>query len=257
MVKLTADLINGAAQCTNPIRERELDLSEYKIPMIENLGATLDQFDTINFTNNEIRKIDNFPLSPRLKSLLFNNNRIVRIADSLEETLPNLTMLILTNNNIQELADIEQLTGLQTLEMMSFLHNPVVAKPNYRLFVIHKFSNLKVLDFRKVKMRERETASQLFKTKRGKDQLKEIEKKAKTFVPGGNLPADKMKSNAAGLTPEQVKNIKMAISKATTLEEIERLNTMLRTGQIPGGSMHSNGNGVAKNGNQIEEMDED
>ena len=81
------------------------------------------------------------------------------------------------------------ISGLQTLEMMSFLHNPVVAKPNYRLFVIHKFSNLKVLDFRKVKMRERETASQLFKTKRGKDQLKEIEKKAKTFVPGGNLPA--------------------------------------------------------------------
>ena len=54
-----------------------LSFAEYKIPMIENLGATLDQFDTINFTNNEIRKIDNFPLLPRLKSLLFNNNRIV------------------------------------------------------------------------------------------------------------------------------------------------------------------------------------
>ncbi len=27
MVKLTADLIHGAAQYTNPIRERELDLS--------------------------------------------------------------------------------------------------------------------------------------------------------------------------------------------------------------------------------------
>ena len=54
-----------------------LIVSEYKIPIIENLGATLDQFDTINFTNNEIRKIDNFPLLPRLKSLIFNNNRIV------------------------------------------------------------------------------------------------------------------------------------------------------------------------------------
>jgi len=256
MVKLTADLINGAAQYTNALRDRELDLSEYKIPMIENLGATLDQFDTINFTNNEIRKIDNFPLLPRLKSLIFNNNRIVRIAESLEEHLPNVNMLILTNNNIQDLADLEQLAGMQTLEMISLLHNPVVSRPNYRLFVIHKFSNLKVLDFKKVKSKEREAASQLFKTKRGKDQLKEIEKKAKTFVPGGNLP-DKLKSNTAGLTPEQVKNIKMAISKATTLEEIERLNTMLRTGQIPGGAPISNGNGVAKNGNQIEEMDED
>ena len=98
-------------------------------------------------------------------------------------------MLIMTNNNIQDLADIEQLSGMQTLEMISLLHNPVVSRPNYRLFVIHKFSNLKVLDFRKVKMKERQAASQLFKTKRGKDQLKEIEKKAKTFVPGGNLPA--------------------------------------------------------------------
>ena len=74
MVKLTAELIYGAAQYMNPIKERELDLSgefewitfsgwhfvklvpfyflDYKIPVIENLGATLDQFDTINFTNN-------------------------------------------------------------------------------------------------------------------------------------------------------------------------------------------------------------
>ena len=35
--------------------------------------------------------------------------------------------------------------------MLSLLHNTVVSKPNYRLFVIHKFPNLKVLDFRKVK----------------------------------------------------------------------------------------------------------
>jgi len=260
MVKLTADLIYGAAQYTNAIRERELDLSEYKIPIIENLGASLDQFDTINFTNNEIRKIDNFPMLPRLKSLIFNNNRIVRIADGLEENLPNLNTLILTNNNIQELADLEQLSGLQNLEMISLLHNPVVSKPNYRLFVIHKFSNLRVLDFKKVKQKERDSAKELFKSKKGKEQLKEIEKKAKTFVPGGNLPESKLKSNAAGLTPEQVKNIKSAISKATTLEEIERLNTMLRTGQVPGGPIANgaNGNGAVKNGDeQIEEMDED
>ena len=87
---------------------------------------------------------------------------------------------------------------MQTLEMISLLHNAVVSKPNYRLFVIHKFSNLKVLDFKKVKQKEKDMAAQLFKTKKGKDQLREIEKKAKTFVPGGNLPESKMKSNAAG-----------------------------------------------------------
>ncbi|KAK1327900.1 hypothetical protein QTO34_012809 [Cnephaeus nilssonii] len=33
----------------------------YKIPVIENLGATLDQFDAIDFSDNEIRKLDGFP----------------------------------------------------------------------------------------------------------------------------------------------------------------------------------------------------
>ena len=166
-------------------------------------------------------------------------------------------MIILTNNHIQELADIEQLSNIQTLEFISLLHNPVVAKQNYRLFVVHKFPNLKVLDFRKVKQKERDSAKALFKSKRGKDQLREIEKKAKTFVPGGNMPNDR-KSNTSGLTPEQVRNIKASITKATSLDEIERLNIMLRTGNIPGGQF---GNGNAQfrngNGNQMEEMDED
>ena len=108
------------------------------------------------------------------------------------------------------MADIEKLAPLQTLEFISMLHNPVVAKPNYRAFVIHKFPNLKVLDFKKVKLKERDEAKALFKSKKGKEQLAEIKKKAKTFVPGGNMP-DGKKVNASGLTPEQVKHIKDAI----------------------------------------------
>ena len=179
--------------------------------------------------------MDNFPYLPRIKSLMFNNNRICRFGEHLEESLPNLATLVLTNNNIQELADIETLSSVKTLGLISLLHNPVVAKPNYRLFVIHKFPNLRVLDFKKVKQGEREEARALFKTKQGKEQLREIKKRAKTFTPGepevaGGRPA----TNASGLTPEQVKTIKAAIARATTLEEIERLNHMLRTGQIPG-----------------------
>lgn len=49
----------------------------YKIPQIENMGATLDQFDTVDFSDNDLRKLDGFPYLPRLKCLLFNNNRIV------------------------------------------------------------------------------------------------------------------------------------------------------------------------------------
>lgn len=49
----------------------------YRIPEIENLGATGDQFDTIDFSDNDIRKLDGFPYLKRLKCLLLNNNRIV------------------------------------------------------------------------------------------------------------------------------------------------------------------------------------
>merc|ERR1712049_35474 len=139
--------------------------------------------------------------------------------------------------------------------MLSFLHNPVTSKPNYRLFVIHKFPQLRVLDFRKVKQKERDECKQLFKSKEGKDQLKEIKKRAKTFVVPGDTEAAKATGiNSSGLTPDQVRNIKAAIAKATTLDEIERLNQMLRTGVIPGQEQQQQ---QANNGDQIVEMDED
>lgn len=39
--------------------------------------ALQDQFDTIDFTDNDIRKLDKFPLLKRLKHVLLSNNRIV------------------------------------------------------------------------------------------------------------------------------------------------------------------------------------
>lgn len=166
MVKLTPELINQSMQFINPCRDRELDLRGnfhqtnkykytymskifkvrlnlhlhlgYKIPQIENLGATLDQFDTIDFSENDIRRLDNFPFLPRIKCLLLNNNRIVRIAENLQEFLPNLTSMILTGNNIQELSDLEPLLQFPKLETLSLLNNPVTTKPQYREFVVHK-----------------------------------------------------------------------------------------------------------------------
>lgn len=123
--------------------------------------------------------------------------------------------------------------------MISLLHNPVTAKPNYRLFCIHKFPALRVLDFRRVKQAERDAAKKLFKSKEGKSQMKEIKKRAKTFTPGeplneGAAAGKRAATNASGLTPDQVRGIKAAIAKASTLEEIERLNQILRAGHIPG-----------------------
>lgn len=258
MVKLTADLIVQCMQHTNPVKDRELDLRGYKIPVIENMGATLDQFDTIDFSNNDIRKIDGFPLLKRLGCLFFNNNRIVRIAENLQENLPNLDTLILTGNNIQELGDLDPLSSLPKLNSLCLLHNPVVNRPHYRLYIAFKIPQVKLLDFSKIKQKEKQDAAALFKSKKGKELQKEISKKAKTFVPGAALQELSNNSNIpTGPSAEEVWKIKEAISKASSLEEIERLNKLLQSGQIPGrenNENHRNGNAAVE---EEEEMDTD
>lgn len=230
MVKLTPELINQSAQYINPVRDRELDLRGYKIPIIENLGATLDQFDTIDFSDNDIRKLDGFPLLKRLKTLLLNNNRVVRIGESLEECLPNLETVILTNNLVQDLNDIDPLASVKTLHHLSLLKNPIINRRHYRQYLIYRLPQLRVLDFKKIRLKEREEATLLFKSKKGKLLEKEIVRKAKTFVPGGELPDT---SKPKGPSPAEIQAIKEAIAKASSLEEIEQLNQLLKTGQVP------------------------
>lgn len=64
----------------------------------------------------------------------------------------------------------------------------------FRAYVAYKLPELRLLDFRKIKQKERDEANALFKSKKGKELQKEITRKAKTFVPGGNLPDPKVTS---------------------------------------------------------------
>lgn len=61
---------------------------------------TQDQFDAIDFSDNEIKKLDNFPRYKRLSSLMLCNNHVSKISEELGTALPNLTCLILTNNKV-------------------------------------------------------------------------------------------------------------------------------------------------------------
>ncbi|KAM7406677.1 hypothetical protein PAMP_001039 [Pampus punctatissimus] len=205
MVKLSAELIEQAAQYTNPVRDRELDLRGYKIPVLENLGATLDQFDTIDFSDNEVRKLDGFPLLKRLKTLLMNNNRICRVGENLEQSLPGLTELVLTNNNIQELGDLDPLATVKTLTLLSLLRNPVTNKKHYRLYVINKIPQIRVLDFQKVKLKERQEAEKMFKGKRGAQLAKDIAKRTKTFTPGVAVQLEKKRTGPSQADVEAIK----------------------------------------------------
>lgn len=244
-MRLTAELIEQSAQYTNQsTNDREISFRDYKINEIENLGATLDQFDCIDFTDNDLRRLDNFPLLLRLKKLLLSNNRIQKLADNLNEQLPNLQWLILTNNNLEELGDLDCLANFTKLECLCLINNPVTTKQHYRLYVIHKLPKLRLLDFRKIKLKEREQAKELFKGKKGKQLEKEIGIKSKLTAKELSKPQPTKQ-----LTAQEIESIKQAISKASTLDEIERLNQILKSGQIPG---NFNLDSSADNGNHAE-----
>ncbi|XP_022659760.1 U2 small nuclear ribonucleoprotein A'-like [Varroa jacobsoni] len=258
MVRLTVDIVQGAAQYINPVKERELDLRGYRLPEIENLGATLDQFDTIDFSDNDIRKLEGFPFLKRIKSLLFNNNRICRITENLEEQLPSLESLIMTNNQIQNLGDLDSLATVKSLRYLSVLKNPVALKKHYRLYIVHKIPQLRILDFKRIKMTERDEARKMFKGKKGEAFAKEIglksaPEKAKTFVPGEPAKLE----NTFAMTPEDQQAIKEAIGKATTLDEIERLTQLLRSGQLPNKTNESLNGKKSENTEEVEEDEGD
>lgn len=231
-MRLTHDLIEGAFQFINKsTRDRELDLRDYKIPAIENLGATLDQFDCIDFTDNDIRRLENFPLLQRLKRLYLSNNRIVKIDETMDDCIPNLEGILLINNQIQELGDLAPLSKFKNLEMLALLGNPVTTRKHYRLYLIHKLPNLRLLDFQKIKLKERQEAKKLFAGESGKKLAADLSVKSKTFTPGEEVGAKLTPKRS--LTRQEVDAIKLAITKATSFDEIERLNEMLKSGAIP------------------------
>lgn len=234
MVRLTVDLIDEAAQFQNPIKDREIDLRDNKIQQIENLGATRDLFETIDLSNNEIKLLDGFPLLSSIRMLLINNNRITTIADNLHEVLPNIEDLILTNNNISSFGEIAKLSQCKRLTRISLLQNPVTTIENYRLFIIHKIPQLRVIDFQRVKLKERKAALLEFGGAAGESKLADM---VKTFVPGGDVAMGEAEDEAA---PKQLSHsaaqslaIKTAIENARSLEEVQQIERDLMRGIIP------------------------
>merc|ERR1719437_258453 len=131
------------------------------------------------------------------------NNRISRISLDAFDPLPNLTSIILTGNKLEKLVDLEPLTKLKNLERLSLLDNPVTKVKHYRPYMISKCSKtLRILDFNRIKDKERKAAGLLFAGERGKKLLEEI---APPRVAGKELTdARASETVKAGPTPEVI-----------------------------------------------------
>jgi len=210
----------------NPIKDRELDLRGNKIAMLENLAATQDQFDSIDLSENEIRKLECLAVLPRLKMLLLSNNRVTRLADDLGAAFPNLETLVLSNNQIGTLKELDALAGLPSVEMLSLVDNAVTKQQHYRAFVISRMPNLRVLDYKKVKPAEREAAVSMYGAIAKPERTASA---ANTFEPGG-ATATAAPAAVAGPTPEQIAQIKEAIAGASSLDEVAKLEKALKAG---------------------------
>ncbi|KAH9937410.1 leucine-rich repeat-domain-containing protein [Fomitopsis serialis] len=226
MVKLTPELIESVPSSLNPLKERQLDLRGYKIPAIENLGITKDQHDAMDFTDNSIT-----------------------------------------------LGDLEPLKDMKKLEFLSLLGNPVREKKWYREWLAWRIPSLRVLDFQRIRdkvrrtrslplptahspiarfvsaanvlsplnLQERQAAKSLFLTADDlPTQLADtLSKTVSTHAAKAPVATDEPKPAVAPgkagrlMSKEEADKVKEAIARATSVEEIRRLERSLREGFMP------------------------
>ncbi|KAL3419774.1 U2 small nuclear ribonucleoprotein A [Phlyctema vagabunda] len=235
-MRLTAELIQSSLSYLNPLKERELDLRGHKIPAIENLGVA-GPHDAIDLTDNDIQILGNFPLSPRLRTLLLARNRIASVQPTLANSIPNLTTLVLTANIFAELADLDVLANFNCLTHLTLLENPVTRKENYRLWVVWRCPTVRFLDYKKVKDFERKQAAEIFGTAAEPSALAStiMGVKSKTFdIPAnGTVTATSSKNYRVKLTDKERKKVEELIKNAKSLQDIIRLEKELNEGRVP------------------------
>jgi U2 small nuclear ribonucleoprotein A' len=233
--------------------------------------------DAIDFTDNDITSLSNFPFFPRLRTLMLARNRVNHIQPTLASSIPNLTSLVLTSNNLAELADLDPLRNFAYLTHVVLMENPVTRKEvcdcllvcclvlsrvrtnwkrdqNYRYWVIWRNPNIRFLDYQKVKDVERAKAKELFGTQEEPSALasKIVGIKSRTFdVPSIGTAADGTAGRAAPgerairvkLTEKERKRVEKMIREAKSLQEIAQLEKELNEGRIPGGMLDALGDG--------------
>jgi len=244
-MKLTLELIAQSRSYINALKDRELDLRGNEIPVIENLGVTKDQHDTIDLTDNSITSLSNLPRLVRLRTLLLSNNAISTIQPSISTSTPNLTTLVLTNNALSELGDLEALSGCRNLTYLSLMGCPVREKKYYREWVVWVCKRVRVLDFQRIKDKERSQAKTLFLTQDSlPTALATSLSSSRTAVTAGAIAASATPVSGASktfvpgasgrlLTAEEKERVKEAIKNAGSVEEVRKIESMMREGWVP------------------------
>ncbi|GFZ47345.1 hypothetical protein JCM24511_05088 [Saitozyma sp. JCM 24511] len=229
----------------NALKDRELELRGLAIPVIENLASHQGTYDTLNLTDNSITVLGNIPLAPRLQAIHIASNQITSISPSLPPNIPNLVTLVLTNNAIASLATLVPLGDLVHLRHLSLIGNPVTEHEHYKEFAVWKVAkgNLHTLDFSRIKDSLRASSRALLQdpeTSLPNSLAHQLSIATTSTVPGAALAVSATKGGAAGkggkgrlMTPEEKRRVVEALTRATTTEEVRKLERMLAEGLVP------------------------
>merc|ERR1711879_295472 len=126
---------------------KEIDLRDNNIFILENLNYSRDNFDSINLSDNYIMRLMNFPIFKRLRSISINNNKIFAIDLILDIHIPNIEVLIITNNGIEYFEVVMAFFFCKKLKYLSLSENPVFHSKKYPKNIISFCKHFIWLDF--------------------------------------------------------------------------------------------------------------
>ena len=220
MVKITKELVNVSPQFLNTIKEYQLSLKSKKLTELTNLLVTANVFESIDISNNSIFHVPILPQLSRLKTLILSNNNITTIDEGFAKYCP-IENLVLSNNHVDSIGFIDCLAQCKTLKRLVLVDNIITNYPCYRGYCLYKMPWLKILDYTKVTVKERDEAKIFFegKIKDGVD-LKSL------FIVGSD----------EGLTLKLIKRLELKekkkilasyIKSVKDITELQQINTEL------------------------------
>ncbi|CDR40047.1 CYFA0S04e02476g1_1 [Cyberlindnera fabianii] len=226
-MRLTTHVLSSCPSYINTLGDRTLSLRSLDIPLLEQTDSLADIYTTLDLSHNDLRSIGSgLPVLLKVRSVLAASNRIASVSPQLSTTLPALKTLSLIKNAISDFQSLKELEKCGRLKNLYLIDNPVSQKDHYREFVVWLCPSLEVLDFEKVSKKERERSTELFGSKDEPtalaQQLLSISERSETS-----------QTEKIQLTDEEKAKLKEQLKKATSLVEIDRIETALRTGFLP------------------------
>lgn len=137
-MRLTEALIQKSPQVTNPLGERELDLRGVGLQHLDEsvLTKIAEDFDVLNFSDNQISTLDAFPKMERVTTLMLHkNSMLTSVGAGVTLRTPNVHTFVANACGFYTLHSLKFLSGWKQLLRVSLSKCPVLDNLAQALFV--------------------------------------------------------------------------------------------------------------------------